>query len=823
MYSTYQYTSILDSQFQRRTSQLRSFYCREDFAGALTRYRKAKKDAKPFRRNDLEQMCRARQMDCEQLIHNDALLAEIPTRQEMKEQLLEIFYDLYAYAPSAAAYMERIVRRLAPEYDGDPVRTVILKKFVAGGGPDFATYDTKAVIDWAVSRMSPEARAQYQAASGEEKLVLAVNQLDDSIFTPERLSAELTAREMLELMRWRWERLAAEIEALQTRGLFSRPDNRARQQLRNFCKVQGIDFSADDSEDDLEERITEQIRTFCVRCHIPGGEKADFIGALRVILDTLAQSQWEQLPAGAMAYISACFWLLMRRTTYRNRNKQEATADNLFKTDVRDAERRKQGKQWELLRLCDNLASGSFKSNNGNTRIWLYQLAIMFSMTIALAWDEERDPKRDAVKNLFEDYYSDNMARFLDSSFDDPKFASTQEREPGGEGVNLKNFAEAIYVYYLYRTDLPLTPGQRIDHAEKKIRQCLDRVKKAPTVMHPVGRRDYTSVYEYNLLNEMIDAGEEQLVAWITNHYHISAQAGARVTQASDTNTAFDIMSNAMEEIEEGSEYVGGTPPDYGDNADARELARTLIDDMKLQADYRFTWALTPLLVERYGDNPGFVRAVTNITQRLSVEVESSGIRQINLLSNVLHCLCLHSSMDEPIGLEALKKSLYAQEAALTGDQLTQCIQTLAELGFDVQRLSGKSESLFCLGQRDYEDETRKRIMELVQLKNRYYDPERDTLRRELFAELLEQCGYENRKVTRTTLVAVLTRNYISSIQDRYDLNSLPELYDDFTATINPDLSVARFQPLNEKNMLDMYVILSVYLYLIENGKGDHF
>lgn len=823
MYSTYQYTSILDSQFQRRTSQLRSFYCREDFVSALTRYRKAKKDAKPFRRNDLEQMCRARQMDCEQLIQNDALLTEIPTRQEMKDQLLEIFYDLYAYAPSAAAYMERIVRQLAPEYDGDTVRTVILKKFVAGGGPDFVTYDTKAVIDWAVSRMSPEARTQYQAASDGEKLALAVNQLDDSIFTPERLSAELTAREMLELMRWRWDRLAAEIETLRTRGLFLKPDNRARQQLRNFCKGQGIDFSADDSEDDLEEKITEQIRTFCVRCHISGGEKEDFIGALRVVLDTLAQSQWEELPAGAMEYVSACFWLLMRRTTYQNRNKQEATADNLFKTDVRDAERRKQGKQWELLRLCDNLALGSFKSNNGNTRIWLYQFAIMFSMTIALAWDEERDPKRDAVKNLFEDYYSDNMARFLDSSFDDPKFASTQEREPGGEGVNLKNFAEAIYVYYLYRTDLSLTPGQRIDHAEKRIRQCLDRAKKASTVVRAAGRGEYTSVYERNVLNEMIDRDESCLVDWIMAHYHISTQAGARVTQASDTNTAFDIMNNAMEEIEAGSEYVGGTPPDYGDNSEARELARTLIDDMNLQADYQFTWALTPLLVERYGDNPGFVRAVTNITQRLSTQVESAGIRQINLLSSVLHSLYLHSSADAPIGMEAMKSILCAREVTLTGDQVSHCTQTLAELGFDVHRISGKSESLFYLGQRDYEDETRKQIMELVQLKNRYYDPEQDIVRRELFASLLAQCGHGNRKITRTTLVAVLTRNYISSIQDRYDLNSLPELYDDFTATINPDLSVARFQPLNEKNMLDMYVILSVYLYLIEHGKGDHF
>lgn len=821
MYSTYQYTNIMDSQFQTRTSQLKSFYCREDFSNALKQYRKAKKDAKPFRRNDLERLCYARGVDCDHLINDEALLNAIPTRQEIIDQLLEIFYDLYSYAPSPSEYMERIVRRLAPEFCTDTVRTAILKKFVLGSGADFVTYDTKAIIAWTVEKMSSGMKEVYKAASSSEQLALAVAGLDDSIFTPDRLSAELTHKEMLNLMDWRWRRLDTEIEELRTCGTFSDISNRARQQLCNFCKTQHIDFGPNDPIDVLGQKIADKTRTFCIEHNIPYNDNDDFISLLRSMIDSFMERESCKVTDAQMEYVSGCFWLLMRKTIYTTKNKQEATADSLFKTDIRDAERKKQGKEWELLRLCDNLATGNFKTNNGNTRIWLYQFAIMFSMTIALKYDEQRDPDRDVVKNLFEDYYCDNMVRFLDSSFADPKFASTQEREPGGEGINLKNFAEAIYVYYLYRTDLELTPGQRIDQAEKSIKRCIDRAKKELTPELSIKKQDYTSVYERNMIDKIICAKKDSLVDLIVANYHISAQSNAQVTQVSDTNTAFGIMRDAMNSIEKGDVYAGDTPPDYGDNDEARKLTNALIEDIRYESDFKFKWNLAPLLLERYGENKDFARIVNHINQRLSAEVESTGSRRINLFSDLLHILYLHSSEASPIGLETLKKHLHLTEAALTGSQIINYTEALAKLGFDIHRVSGKDESHFYLGCQTRQDELLSQILERVKVKYRYHEDTEKRARQELFAQLLGRDEHNNRKITRTTLIAVLTYHYIAFVQDRYDLTSLPDVYDDFTTTVNPDLIESRFQPLNEKNIMDMFVILSVYLYLIEHGKGD--
>lgn len=823
MYSTYQYTNIMDSKFQKKTSQLETFYCREDFSNALKQYRKAKKDGKVFRRADLERLCRTRGLDCDRLIADESLLSTIPSKQELKEQLLEIFFGLYSYSPSPAAYMERIVRRLAPEFSADTVRSAILKKFVLGGGADFGAYDTKAILAWSVEKMSSDGKERYREAPAAEQLVLAAAELDDSIFTPDRLSAELTHHEMLCLMGRRWKHLDSEINALRNRGIFSDTASRARQQLRNFCKNQNIEFDSKESVDELGRKITEKTRSFCIQCKFPFKENDDFIGLLRGIMDILLKREPGEITNTQMEYVSACFWMLMRKTTYTTKNKQEATADSLFKTDIRDAERKKQGKEWELLRLCDNLATGNFKTNNGNTRIWLYQFAIMFSMTIALKYDDPRDPERDVVKNLFEDYYCDNMARFLDSSFADPNFASTQEREPGGEGVNLKNFAEAIYVYYLYRTDLNLTPGQRIDNAKKVISKCIDRVKKTPGLIPSLRKQDYTSVYERNMIDNIIWANEDNLVDLIIANYHISAQSNAQVTQVSDTNTAFGILRETMSGIENGDVYAGDAPPDYGDNEEARKLADELIDDIRYESDFKFKWNLAPLLLEQYGENKNFARVVNNINQRLSAELESTGGRRTNLYADMLHILYWHSSEDSPIGLEAFKEHLHRTEAGLTGNQIISYTEILAKLGFGIRRVLRKGESIFWLEQKTPEDELLSQILERIQVKYRYREEKEIRARQELFSQLLDRDEYNNRKVTRTTLIAVLTYHYIAFVQDRYDLTSLPDLYDDFTATVNPELIEARFQPLNEKNILDMFVILSVYLYLVENGKGDTF
>ena len=138
---------------------------------------------------------------------------------------------------------------------------------------------------------------------------------------------------------------------------------------------------------------------------------------------------------------------------------------------------KKQREPFVLLKLCDDLSKGAFRTN-GATRLDLYRFAIVFDMTINLKESDILDKKTNIITNLFQDYYCDNMARFLGEEYQDSNYLSTIEREPTGESINFKNFVEVIHLYYLYRKDLNLTPGKAIDNAVKMIDECISTAKK---------------------------------------------------------------------------------------------------------------------------------------------------------------------------------------------------------------------------------------------------------------------------------------------------------------------------------------------------------
>lgn len=122
------------------TEKLQSYYSREDITEARNEYIQAPADAKQFRWKDLERMCKARKIDQNQVIEDETLLEKIPTREEMKKELLQIFVEMYSEFPKTSNIMERIVRCLAPEYENDTVRLAILKKFLDGSGENFKSF-----------------------------------------------------------------------------------------------------------------------------------------------------------------------------------------------------------------------------------------------------------------------------------------------------------------------------------------------------------------------------------------------------------------------------------------------------------------------------------------------------------------------------------------------------------------------------------------------------------------------------------------------------------------------------------------------------------
>lgn len=109
-------------------------------------------------------------------------MESIPTRSAMQDELLQSFHDMYAQSPSTSDFMERIVRRLAPEYSSDTVRVAILKKFVVGAGDNFKRFHTNQIWEWAKKQLNNAEAVTYINLSEEEKKALLLTKIDDSIF-----------------------------------------------------------------------------------------------------------------------------------------------------------------------------------------------------------------------------------------------------------------------------------------------------------------------------------------------------------------------------------------------------------------------------------------------------------------------------------------------------------------------------------------------------------------------------------------------------------------------------------------------------------------
>lgn len=110
-----------------------------------------------------------------------------------------------------------------------------------------------------------------------------------------------------------------------------------------------------------------------------------------------------------------------------------------------------------LLRACTNLAQGTFISPT-TTKEYLFLFAFAYGMRYYFDTDgKDYNAALDMEKNLFRDYYCDNLARFIQGSSE--KENGSSDTEPVGLGLNPKNFADVLFVAYLNREDL--SPSER--------------------------------------------------------------------------------------------------------------------------------------------------------------------------------------------------------------------------------------------------------------------------------------------------------------------------------------------------------------------------
>ena len=129
--------------------------------------------------------------------------------------------------------------------------------------------------------------------------------------------------------------------------------------------------------------------------------------------------------------------------------------DNIFDAleEADKAQKKPRGK-YGILKLADDLAEGKFRVGGG-TRHGLYLFAMVYNMTYSPDENSESfEPATDIEKNLFRDYSTNNLMRFITDTYGDK--SREFEADPSGQGINYKNFAEMIYLYFIVKDYSPL-------------------------------------------------------------------------------------------------------------------------------------------------------------------------------------------------------------------------------------------------------------------------------------------------------------------------------------------------------------------------------
>lgn len=167
-----------------------------------------------------------------------------------------------------------------------------------------------------------------------------------------------------------------------------------------------------------------------------------------------------------------------------------------------------------ILKLADDLASGKFKAG-GATKRDLYMFAIVFEMTYstsgeagALETTELFDYDSDIEKNLFEDYYANNLMRFITAAYEGD--LSAFELDPSGRGINYKNFAEMVYIYFISKDYEPI----------EKLRRATDMIERLKQNAKP-RQFDVASTQYYTTLftEKILSMNEAEFETFIAENY----------------------------------------------------------------------------------------------------------------------------------------------------------------------------------------------------------------------------------------------------------------------------------------------------------------
>ena len=466
-----------------------SILCQQDF---LERYDRMTPANRKFEIKEMHDWLKDMEIKCEKSDVEDRskllkLISELPkTRFDIEDIVYEKFKSLMIKEsesfPDAIKYMERLVERFADEdikQAGGSVRLKIVKQFVR-----YSKTNTKPIVEYVLKF--------NELPKNEDKAEFVIKNLSEDVFNL------LKSNEM-------------------------NPFKKLR------CLIYSVlskkEFKAEVKWKELENRLN-QNNIFCenmiTKEYLMELEKEISLN----YADKRNHVEYSDIPEESHRMIEKI--ILASEQLFSTITKPKVKKDNslapiyevktLYNSKLKDSKT----EQNPLLIMADDLANGRFR-NFGVTREYLYKFALVFGLTFSL---EKTNKKNDMEKNLLYDFYNYNKEFFNEKIDSDERGIVL---DVSGEGINWKNFVEAVYIYYIGNSSNKLNRKQKLSNAEAMI----ERRKKAGSAVNHANKTSPTTTYfKMNAVyNNVFNMSEDKFEKYVSENFDLH-----KYDRASDTN-----------------------------------------------------------------------------------------------------------------------------------------------------------------------------------------------------------------------------------------------------------------------------------------------
>lgn len=213
------------------------------------------------------------------------------------------------------------------------------------------------------------------------------------------------------------------------------------------------------------------------------------------------------------------------------------------------AQKKPEGK-FGLLKTVDDLATGKFRAE-GATKRSLYLFAMVYGMTYYSGDTEGAeiiDYKTDVETNLFRDYYANNLMRFISEVYRGR--LCEYELDPSGQGINYKNFAEMIYLYYISKD---CSPQDKIRLSSKMIKSVQEsQFKQGKMNTEKAGG---TVFYRDLFSEDILSQSESDFEAFICKNYDCDTYVGSYETKTGTIDAKTGVLQLETEQHSAFAEY----------------------------------------------------------------------------------------------------------------------------------------------------------------------------------------------------------------------------------------------------------------------------